>query len=150
MSYQITLEESAAAADNDAIRQGLDRFNVAHVGETKWVPFSIFIRDADNTIVGGLVGGTYWGWLYVELLWISEEVRGQNYGSQLLAMAEAKAIKLGCSYAHLDTMSFQALPFYERHGYSVFGVLDDVPAGSGERRYWLRKTLTAQDSPQTT
>ncbi|HEY0602644.1 MAG TPA: GNAT family N-acetyltransferase [Herpetosiphonaceae bacterium] len=150
MTYQITLEEWPSAADTDTIRKGLDRYNESHVGETKWQPFAVFIRDDNNTIVGGLTGGTYWGWLYVELLWISEEARGQGYGERLLAMAEAKAIELGCTYAHLDTMSFQALPFYERHGYSVFGVLDDVPAGSGERRYWLRKTLTSQDSAQTT
>ncbi|HEY0734411.1 MAG TPA: GNAT family N-acetyltransferase [Herpetosiphonaceae bacterium] len=150
MTYQITLEEWPASADTDTIRKGLDGYNEAHVGATKWQPFAVFIRDDDNTIIGGLAGGTYWGWLYVELLWISEEVRGQGYGGRLLTMAEAKAIELGCRYAHLDTMSFQALPFYERHGYSVFGVLDDVPAGSGERRYWLRKTLTSPDSAPTT
>lgn len=149
MSYRITLEESPASADTEAIRKGLERFNESHVGESKWEPFSVFIRDDDNTIVGGLVGGTYWGWLYVELLWIAEAARHHGYGSQLLAMAEARAIERGCAYAHLDTMSFQALPFYERHGYSVFGVLDDVPAGSGERRFWLRKTLKSQDSAQT-
>ena len=150
MSYRIALEEWPNSADTDTIRQGLDRYNESRVGATTWQPFAVFIRDDDNTIVGGLTGGTYWGWLYVELLWIAEEARHAGYGSRLLAMAEAKAIELGCRYAHLDTMSFQALPFYERHGYSVFGVLDDVPAGSGERRYWLRKTLISPDSAQIT
>src|SRR3712207_3941372 len=102
MTYRIALEESPAAADNDTIRQNLDRYNVAHVGETKWQPFAIFIRDDDNTIVGGLVGGTYWGWLYVERFWSAEEVRGKGYGGRLLAMAEGKAIELGCTYTHLE------------------------------------------------
>lgn len=145
--YNVTFEESPSAADMDAIRTGLDRFNETHVGPTDWQPFAVFVRDASNTIVGGLVGGTYWGWLYVELFWLSDDVRHQGYGNRLLAMAEQEAITRGCSYAHIDTMSFQALPFYERHGYTVFGVLDDMPAGSGERRFWLKKTLQPTDSP---
>jgi hypothetical protein len=40
---------------------------------------------------------------------------------------------------HLDTMSFQALPFYQKQGYTVFGILEDLP--EGHRRYYLRKDL---------
>ncbi|HEX6289449.1 MAG TPA: GNAT family N-acetyltransferase [Herpetosiphonaceae bacterium] len=145
--YRITLEESPDPADTEALRQSLDAFNEAHVGPTNWRPFAVFVRDANSTIVGGLSGGTYWGWLYVEIFWLDERLRGQGYGSRLLAMAEHEAMERGCTYAHLDTMSFQALPFYERHGYSVFGVLDDMPAGSGQRRFWLKKTLQPIEQP---
>jgi GNAT superfamily N-acetyltransferase len=144
--YRVALEEQPAAEDSEIVRKGLDSFNEAHVGTTHWEPLAVFIRDEHTTIRGGLLGGTYWGWLYVETFWLAQELRGYGYGSQLLALAEAKAIERGCRYAHLDTMSFQALPFYERHGYSVFGVLEDMPAGSGERRFWLRKTLRSPDS----
>jgi hypothetical protein len=34
-------------------------------------------------------------------------------------------------------MSWQALAFYERQGYTVFGVLDDFPPG--HRKYFLAK-----------
>jgi GNAT superfamily N-acetyltransferase len=139
--YDVTLERSPSATDMEAVRTGLDQFNTSHVGPTSWQPFAVFVRADDTTIVGGLIGGTYWGWLYVELFWLAEDLRHQGYGSRLLAMAEQEAIARGCSYAHIDTMSFQALPFYERHGYTVFGVLDDMPAGSGERRFWLKKAL---------
>jgi GNAT superfamily N-acetyltransferase len=145
--YQITFEESPSATDMDTIHKGLDQFNQTHVRRADWQPFAVFVRDANDCIVGGLVGGAYWGWLYIKLFWLSEQVRHQGYGSRLLAMAEQEAIKRGCSYAHLDTMSFQALPFYERHGYTVFGVLDDMPAGSGERRFWLKKTLQPTGTP---
>jgi ribosomal protein S18 acetylase RimI-like enzyme len=147
--YRIVLEESPDSADTDVVRKGLDEFNASHVGPSNWRPFAVFIRDGDNSIVGGLVGGTYWGWLYVETFWISEEVRQHGYGSQLLTKAEQEAVARGCAYAHLDTMSFQALPFYERHGYTVYGVLDDMPAGSGERRFWLRKTLQPVEKQST-
>ena len=41
----------------------------------------------------------------------------------------------------LDTLSFQARPFYEKLGYRVYGQLEDFPAGSGHTRYYLTKTL---------
>jgi hypothetical protein len=34
---------------------------------------------------------------------------------------------------------FQAAGFYERHGYSVFGVLDDMPLG--HKRFFLKRAL---------
>jgi hypothetical protein len=40
---------------------------------------------------------------------------------------------------NLDTMSFQSRPFYEKHGYQVFGVLEDHPLG--HNRYFMRKLL---------
>ncbi|MDB5536981.1 MAG: Acetyltransferase family protein, partial [Devosia sp.] len=39
----------------------------------------------------------------------------------------------------LDTFSFQARPFYEKLGYSVFGTIPDYPPGGA--RYFLSKTL---------
>ena len=82
-----------------------------------------------------------WGWLLVDILWLDEPLRGAGLGTKLLRQAEAEAQEAGCSRAVLDTLEFQALPFYERHGYSVFGVLEDYPPGF--RRYHLQKKLTS-------
>jgi ribosomal protein S18 acetylase RimI-like enzyme len=73
------------------------------------------------------------------VIWIHEALRRQGYGRALLAAAEEEARRRGCRYAHLDTMSFQALGFYEQQGYQVFGKLDDLPAG--HYRYFLKKAL---------
>ena len=97
------------------------------------------MRDAAGQLAGGLLGATYWGWLYIEILWLAEDARHQGLGSRLLAQAERVAIERGCHAVHLDTMDFQALPFYERHGYTIFGVLDDLPRG--HQRYFLKKQL---------
>jgi GNAT superfamily N-acetyltransferase len=139
--YTIDLTEQPNDDDLRFVRDGLEAYNQRHVGSSSWQPLAIFVRDGQNTILGGLIGGTYWGWLYVETLWLSDPIRQHGYGSRLLGQAEQIAIDRGCRYALLDTMSFQALPFYEKHGYSVYGTLDDVPAGSGEQRFFLRKTL---------
>jgi hypothetical protein len=54
-------------------------------------------------------------------------------------MAEQEARKNGAKNVYLDTFSFQALDFYQEHGYRVFGELEDFPPG--HQRYYLRKEL---------
>lgn len=38
--------------------------------------------------------------------------------------------------------SFQALPFYQKQGYEIFGTLDRFP--DAHQRYFLRKTLVVE------
>jgi hypothetical protein len=57
----------------------------------------------------------------------------------MLAMTEEEARRRGWHGIHLDTLSFQALPFYQQHGYTNFGVLEDHAIGYS--RYLLRKKL---------
>jgi len=58
----------------------------------------------------------------------------------MLAQAEREALARGCRGAWLDTYSFQAREFYERQGYSVFGILDDYPPG--QKRIFMQKVFT--------
>jgi ribosomal protein S18 acetylase RimI-like enzyme len=75
----------------------------------------------------------------VSLLWVSEGLRGGGHGSRLLQSIERVAAERGCANAYLDTFSFQAPGFYRRHGYVVFGELEDFP--EGHKRIFLRKRL---------
>ena len=137
----MVVEETPDPADVQFLRVQLTAFNRARAADDQFQPLVILVRDAGGQIVGGLVGGTYWGWLYTEILWVEEGLRGKGYGRSLLAAAEAEAAGRGCRNAHLDTMDFQALRFYQKQGYSIFAELEDIPAGSGHRRYSLKKRL---------
>jgi hypothetical protein len=44
-------------------------------------------------------------------------------------------------------MSFQALQFYQKLGYTMFGVLDDLPEGS--QRIFLKKDLVEDHGSST-
>jgi GNAT superfamily N-acetyltransferase len=108
-------------------------------GETEAVPLELWAID-DDVLVAGLVGVTRLGWLTVDLLWVHADQRGEGFGSRLLEQAEQMARDdRGCIGARLETWDFQARPFYERHGYEVFGVLEDHPAGVTE--YHMAKRL---------
>jgi GNAT superfamily N-acetyltransferase len=140
--YAITLEATPDPAEVTLVRAGLSAFNQHHAGDDSFAPITLFVRDLNGSVVGGLLGGTYWGWLVVEILWLAEVARHHGLGSQLLQHAEQIAIDRGCHAAHLDTMSFQAPAFYQQHGYTIFGVLEDLPRG--HQRYFLKKDLTAE------
>ena len=133
------LEDNPRSADVAGIRQGLKEFNTSHAGDDNHRRLAVFLRDQGNTVLGGLIGGTYWGYLYIEALWILESCRHQGYGLQLLRLAEEEAIRRGCTRAHLDTHSFQAVDFYRKHGYAIVGELPDIPPGCS--RYLMTKVL---------
>ena len=139
MTYTIQLETKPKREDNAFIQKQLLAFNIARSEDDYYSPFTIFLRDEQGEIAGGLIGCTYWGWLNVEILWVREDLRGQGFGKQLLAEAEAEALRRGCRHAHLDTLDFQAPDFYQRMGYTVWGVLEDLPPG--HKRIFLRKDL---------
>ena len=139
----MTLEERPDADDQRTVIEGLRAFNSAIAGDPELTPFSVFLRT-DGRVQGGLIARLSWRWLYVEKFWIAEALRGRGHGSTLLERAEAFARERGCHTAHLDTLEFQALPFYQRHGYAVWGVLEGYPPGF--RQYFLRKRLTPPPS----
>jgi GNAT superfamily N-acetyltransferase len=143
---RIAVVEGATDPGNAVILEGLRAYNAAQLGrDARPVPLSVFVRDAHGDVQGGLIGQMLWDWLYIDKFWLPDSLRGSGLGAAVLAAAEERAIERGCRWAHLQTLEFQALPFYERRGYAVFGVLEGYPPGS--RRYYLRKTLAADDSP---
>jgi GNAT superfamily N-acetyltransferase len=139
MNYTITLEENPQIADIQTIGQHLVTFNQIYTGIYDYKPLVLILRDRNLQIVGGLVGETYFGWGYIELLWVPEEIRCSGYGSKLIKQAEAEVQKRGCRGIYLDTFSFQALPFYQKHDYTIFGELEDFPIGCS--RYFLTKSF---------
>ena len=126
-------------ADMGAVMHQLAAYNASKSdGE---MPNYLFIaaRDESGAIQGGLVGGTYLGWLSVQALTLDQRLRGQGHGAALLKMAEEEAVRRGCPRVFLETLSFQSLPFYEKHGYRVHSRLDGFPPGG--TRYALTKML---------
>ena len=140
----IHLETEPRAAEAHVLSQILRDFNREQAGDSGLQELTVLLRDAEGQVVGGLSGAMYRGWLFVKNLAVQEAFRGQRYGSRLLQAAEAEALGRGCRHAWLDTFSFQARPFYEKHGYTVFGTLEDYPPGHS--RYFLRKVLSQTET----
>jgi predicted N-acetyltransferase YhbS len=120
------------------ISKALRAYNVAAVGKSDYRPLTVTIRQRGE-IVGGLTAETFFGWMFVSLLWVSERHRGKGWGSSLMQTAEAEARKRGVRNVYLDSFSFQAPPFYAKLGYREFGRLTEFPAGHD--RVWMTKAL---------
>ena len=138
MTDEYTIE-STEKPEWGIIGQGISNYNVQQAGEDNAQSLCLVLRSADEEVVGGIIGATYWNWFHLDLMWIQEELRGHGYGHRLLMLAEEEARRRGATNAYLDTFSFQALDFYEKHGYQVFGELEDFP--TGHQRYFLSKQL---------
>lgn len=137
--YQVVLEDKPASAEMAVVVNGLMAYNAAHAdGDTPNYLF-IALRDADGGVAGGLIGATYLGWLQVQAVWMDDTLRGQGYGSALMQAAEEEAVRRGCPRVFLETLSFQALPFYQKRGYRIVSQLPDFPPGGC--RYALTRLL---------
>lgn len=88
-------------------------------------------------VLGGILGEIKWGWLHIEGLWVDDAIRQAGWGARLLGVMEQYAQSQGITNFHLETTSFQALPFYQQQGYEVFGQLPDMPPGHVS--YFLKK-----------
>ena len=142
-NYNITLEAEPQPADMSAIVKGLAEFNREHTGGATPEYLLATVRNDEGTVVGGLLGATYLGWLQVHSVWLPDTLRGRRYGTELMALAEGEALRRGCTRVFLETFSFQALPFYEKRGYAVHSRLADFPIGGA--RYALTKNLSGEE-----
>lgn len=142
---QVELTASPTSEDREVILSGLHALTRAQTDRDDHQPLAVLVRDDAGAVVGGLVGRTFLSWLFVDLFWLPESLRGAGLGTSIMAQAEAEAVRRGCIGAHLNTFSFQAAGLYCRLGYEVFGTIGDYPPG--HERLFMSKRFdgTAQE-----
>lgn len=136
----LNVTTAPSARDLATVRQGLSQYNVAKVPELLNLPdeeFLVVMRE-NGKIVAGTVCELDWGWLFFDVVWTSESVRGKGYGTLIMNAAETYALMQGVSSAYLMTTSFQARPFYEKLAYERYGFQEDRPPG--HVFHYMRKT----------
>lgn len=145
MSTRIEMMVNPGDEERSAILRPLRAHNRAQAGDPKPESLALLVRDEHtNEIIGGLYGEIFYRWLFIELLAIPEQSRGQGTGSRLMEMAESTALERGCVGIWLDTFDFQAPAFYERHGFTEFGHLDNFPP-QHKRLFFQKRLVTASN-----
>jgi GNAT superfamily N-acetyltransferase len=135
----IVVVERPDPALRETILRPLQDFNASIAGPSVVEPLAIFLRDSESeAIVGGLWAVAAYEWLYIDLLFVPEALRGRGLGSALVKKAEAIAAQRGYTGVRLDTLSFQAPRFYEKLGYREYGRLPPLTAKSYERIYYFK------------
>lgn len=134
---ELKITDEIKEDDQAAIFEGLLEYNLARIEDKNPQDLGIYLEDENGKKVAGLIGNTHGNWLTVKFLWVSEELRGQNIGSNILRQAEETAKERGCHSVFLDTFSFQAPEFYKKHGYQEVFALEDYPV-TGKRYYFVK------------
>lgn len=121
------------------IANGLDQFNDEVVGYGDRKPVAAIVKDEAGQVLGGALGRTSLGLLFLDLFYLPKNLRGDGLGSRILQAFEDEGRRRGCRSAVLYTISFQAPVFYEKHGWKVFGEVPCDPDGTS--RVFLSKAL---------
>lgn len=140
MSLHITKEFNKK--DKQYIDDELYKFNLKHFPVDlagRYEEINLFIKDENSIVRGGILAEACWNWLEIHTFMIDEDLRKSGYGTKLLLELEKIALEKECDFIKVDTLSFQALGFYEKNGYQVFGSLDNV--GRDYKHYYLKKDL---------
>lgn len=138
--FHLKIIQQWEQSDREFIRKKVIEHNMKQIPDrlkTSVEMVSFILKDEEQKIVGGITGNMFWRHLHIDFLWVDKAVRGKGYGSKLLNKMENFALESGCRFIDLDTFSFQAPEFYKKHGFQVFGVLENHPEGFNQ--YFLQK-----------
>lgn len=137
----LSITNAVTPQEKEELLTGLRAYNAQFLDLSTFSgDVGVYVRDENGTLLGGLIGVRKGDWLNIDFLWVSETVRGSGVGSQLIRTAEEEARRKGCKHALVDTVSFQARPFYEKQGYRLQMSLQDYPY-PGMQRHYLTKAL---------
>lgn len=133
-----TSKENPGIEEIDELRMSLRAFNNQFAGKFERTSLIHQVRDSEGKLLGGIYGSISWDWLYIDLLWVDEILRGTGMGSRLIKEIEKLANQKNVYSYYLGTTSFQALDFYQKMGYQICGKIEDLPPG--HTNYFLKKT----------
>ena len=136
-AYEI---DPASGEDADIIDDGLGEYNhsqAPYEHEFIWLNKKVLDEDG-NTIAGIIAGVQGWNSAHIEMMWVDEKQRNRGIGTYLLSDFEREAKEKGAYMVILDALDWQ-MPFFEKHGYTVIGTLEDCP--KGHRWCQLQKLL---------
>lgn len=139
MEYKLDIEPSDS--DISEIRGGLIKHNTPFLEGIPKSQVGYYAVEGENK-VGGIIADIWGNWLLIKFLWVDDSMRGKRVGSQLLHHIESYAKSQGCQSVLVDTLSFQAKPFYEKYGYKCQMVLENYPIDSSLS--FLTKSLFEQ------
>lgn len=137
--YHFEYQEEPIQEDEQVLNDGISDEASMKKNMERIKPFRIFIKDTHGTVLGGASGTIFYGSLYVDMLWLKEELRHQGLGKTLMMKAEKIGRERQCSFVTLNTMDWEALPFYQKLGYEIEFVRQGYANES--TMYMLRKKL---------
>lgn len=108
---------------NDIKRQiydGFSRHAIAKTGhDEKFDAVAFIASNEKNSFIGSVVVELFWGALHVKYVYVEDEYRACGIATKLMERALSYGRDNQCPFAFVETMSFQALGFYEKIGFEL-------------------------------
>jgi len=124
----------------DFLDQKIAEYNWKNWEVNERLPLAVQIKDDSDHIIAGAAARTFGNWLLLNTLWVAEDHRGKDLGSKILKAIERAGIERGCIQCLLDTLNFQAMPFYQKYGYKTQWIQENYPQTGC--KYFMVKQLS--------
>ena len=119
MNYSISYEKNPKEEDISILGKGIMEYAQQQKSMKPIEFFAFFIRDQNGDIVGGCSGNNIYGCLFVDTLWVTNDLRHQGYGKKLMNEAEELARKSNCRFMAVNTFDWEGLDFYKKLGFHI-------------------------------
>lgn len=129
----------------DRIYSGFKEHAIQVMGQDGLGDPIAFIAMENNELIGAVVIQPFWGTLHIKYVWVKEAYRGKKIGTLLTQRVCEYGSKLNYPFAFVETMSFQALEFYQKQGFT----LEFTRSGyaDGLAFHYLKKNFSKTNSP---
>lgn len=120
----------------------IDAHTLENYPEHENLESKLYAIEAENEsgFAGGIAFTKQFETAHVNALAVEKAYRGQQIGSSLLKEMEQYVESIGVHTVSLSTLSYQALDFYQKLGYTLSGSMIDYPR-RGLTKYALYKRL---------
>jgi ribosomal protein S18 acetylase RimI-like enzyme len=138
MMIEVT-QQTLSEGLKEQIYEGFSRHAIAATGHDEKFEAVAFIASDKGNFAGAIVVELFWGALHIKYVYVEDTYRNQGIATQLMEDALDHGRHHKCPFAFVETMSFQALEFYQKMGF----VLEFTRAGykHGTSFHYLRKDL---------
>lgn len=121
------------------IYEGFSLLAIATTGYDELLDSAAFVAFDGEIFAGAIVVQLFWGALHIKYVYVDENYRGKRLGTELLEQSIAYGKKNRCPFAFVETMSFQALEFYQKNEFELEFTRDGYSHGTSY--HYLKKLL---------
>lgn len=116
----ITIKQQPLNAElKKRIYEGFSQHSIAMTGYDEKGESIAFVAMDREIFAGAVVAEVFWGALHIKYVYIEEPFRGREIATRLMEQCFTYGRKNRCAFAFVETMSFQALEFYQKLGFEL-------------------------------
>ena len=121
------------------VYEGFSRHAIAMTGYDEKLESVAFVAMDGEALAGVVVVVRFWGALHVKYVYVDDHYRGKGLATRLMERALGFGRDHKCPFAFVETMSFQALGFYQKMGFKLEFTRSGYAHGTSF--HYLRKDL---------